>query len=460
MKNRNNSHSGLIISATHTSAGKSSLSIGLMRLLKRKGFHIQPFKVGPDYIDPGHHKIACSHSSYNLDSWMCSPLYLKTLYNEVMRPGQLAIIEGVMGLFDGAYSKKDKGTTGEIAKLFNLPIILIVDGSTSARSIAALVKGFTEFDPDLNFLGVIANRVNHSRHAKLLREAITHYTPIKFLGNLPYDAKLTIPDRHLGLKQGMEQDDALYENWANHIEKHINLNFILKHIDSQPSKQISLPQKRYLRWGTPPKTSPFSVGIAKDECFQFIYQDTLDLIQHCGGKIKFFSPVKDFHLPGNIDWLYFPGGYPELRLNELSQNNALKTEIKQFGNSGKAIIAECGGMMYLGETIVSEQGVAHPMVGIFNYSTSLKNKSMTLGYRRLKHTSSTGPTLKGHEFHYSKLIKNRENPIMVQKNTGKTLDIFDGYRRKNCLATYSHIYWGNSKKYLQNLLNSTKGVSV
>jgi len=459
MQQNINSHSGIIISATHTSAGKSSFSIGLMRLLKRKSFDVQPFKVGPDYIDPGHHTIACGRPSYNLDSWMCSPNYIKVLFDEVMHPGRTAIVEGVMGLFDGAFAKKEKGTTGEIAKLLNLPVILIVDGSTSARSVAALVKGFIEFDPGINFLGVIANRVNHPRHAKLIDDAITHYTSIRFLGYIPNDPELAIPDRHLGLTQGLEQTDELYERWADHIEKHVDLKFISRHLKKRKQKSATTLSPHPLRWRKAPKEPFFSVGIARDKSFQFLYQDTLDLIRHFGGEIRFFSPINDSHLPSGIDWLYFPGGYPELKLKELSQNKTLKSEIKRFGESGKVIIAECGGMMYLGKSIISEKGKPHPMVGLFNFSTSLKNKTMTLGYRRLKLSDSSkeikSAILMGHEFHYSTLVNNREKPIMIQKFPGKRPDIHDGYRRKNCIATYTHIYWGNSKAWLKYILQLT-----
>jgi len=460
MKQSNHSHSGLIVSGTHTSVGKSSFSIGLMRLLERKGLTIQPFKIGPDYIDPGHHSRACGRPSYNLDTWMCSPNYTKALFNEVMRPGRTAVIEGVMGLFDGAFSKKEKGTTGEIAKLLSLPIILLVDGSTSARSIAALVKGFTEFDADLNFLGIVANRVNHDRHAKLIGDAISHYTSIKFLGHLPYDSKLSIPERHLGLTQGLEQTDKLYERWADHLDEYINLNYILRNIKKRVSNSTNPRTSHHMRWGTSPKSISYSVGIAKDESFQFIYQDTLDLIRHFGGDIKFFSPVNDSHLPNNVDWLYFPGGYPELKLQKLAQNRTLRSEIKRFGESGKVIIAECGGMMYLGKSIINETGESFPMVGLFNFSTTLQNKSMTLGYRRLKYKDAVKEVktqiLKGHEFHYSRLANNREKPIMTQAISRKEQDIQDGFRHKNCLATYTHIYWASSKAWLTDIFTKVR----
>lgn len=458
-----NPYSGLVVSGTHTSVGKSSLSLGLMRLLKRKGRQVYPFKAGPDYIDPGHHKLAAGRPSYNLDSWMCSTKYIQTLFSDVMDPKGVAVVEGVMGLFDGAYPKRDRGTTAEIAKLLNLPVLLVVDASTSARSIAALVKGFIEFDPDLKFLGVIVNRVNHIKHAKLLKEAIEYYTPARYLGHLPYQPDLEIPSRHLGLYQGLEQNDDLYDRWADHIEQHINMKLILSSIETTQKQSTQKPVPSTHRWPRVSQTEPFTVGVAKDEAFQFIYQDTLDLFRHFGGKIKFFSPLHDSQLPKKIDWIYFPGGYPELNLKQLSNNHRMRSEILKFGKSGKVIVAECGGLMYLGKSITDETGQAYPMTGLFKFSSSVKDKQLTMGYRRLAYEPSNRLDkkiiLKGHEFHFSKLVDSRETPQMIQAAHGKNTEIQDGFKYKNCLATYSHIYWPTSRDWLKYVLYSMKTAS-
>lgn len=284
---------GLIISGTHTSVGKSSITVGLMRCLRNRGHSVKPFKAGPDYIDPGHHRAASGNPSYNLDSWMCPPEYIKDLFSDTVSAGDICVIEGVMGLFDGAHSTKATGSTAEIAHLLGIPILLVIDGSMMARSAAALVQGFTQFDKNLKVIGVIANRVNSPGHGKILKEAIEHYTTAKFLGYLPHQDDLTIPDRHLGLHMTHEQEPRLYENWASHIEQHLDVDRLLHALPlknlTQPPSSVSVP----LRWRHSFERKPFCVAIARDEAFQFIYQDTLDLIRHYGGTIQYFSTLTD-----------------------------------------------------------------------------------------------------------------------------------------------------------------------
>lgn len=463
MKNRCESPRGLVVSGTHSSVGKSSISAGLMRLLTRKGFLVKPFKVGPDYIDPGHHARACGQPSYNLDSWMCPREYVKRLYADIAGAGDIAVVEGVMGLFDGAYSKRPDGSTAEIAKLLGLPVILAIDGSAMARSSAALVDGFSRFDDGLNIFGVIANRVSGPGHAKILKDAIEHYTPAKFLGHLPPDQRLEIPSRHLGLLTGREQTDALYERWADHIARHIDVDAILKSLAPQRRAPSRNESREMDRWDLKAPGYHFRVAVARDAAFQFIYQDTLDLIERLGGQIEWFSPIKDRRLPPNADLLYLPGGYPELHGRTLSANKSMLAGIREYVESGKAAVAECGGLMYLGKSIVDEAGRSRPMAGIFDFSTTLKNKRMTLGYRKLSFNPSSIARkkilLRGHEFHFSVFQDNRETPIMTQNADGKIPAVKDGYRHRNCFALYSHIYWGSSPDWLQFVLRQTPGTS-
>lgn len=436
-----------MIAGTHSSVGKSSVAIGLMRSLKRKNVNIKPFKVGPDYIDPSHHALASAMPSYNLDTWMCSPRYIRQLCADILGDDGIAVVEGVMGLFDGAYSKKNKASSAEIASILKLPVVLVVDGKAMARSVAALVNGYVQFDPSLEFLGVIANRVNSPGHAKILKDAIEHYTSAKFLGYLPDKPDLKINNRHLGLFQGHEQKDKLYDLWADHIDKHIDINYLIKRsckikISIKPSKS-----KRN-RWGIK-QGSPFTVAIAKDDAFQFIYQDTLDMFRQAGGDIKFFSPLNDRSLPDDIDWIYLPGGYPELYAKKLSLNKSMLRQIHQFSEAGKPIVAECGGLMYLGKSIIDESGKEYTMADLFKFSTTMLPKRLTLGYREFKYNPSSkhrSILLKGHEFHFSSLINNLESPQMTQYIGNK---IQDGYRHKNCYALYSHIYWAGSPHWLK-----------
>lgn len=447
-------HQGLVIAGTHSSAGKSSVAMGLMHLLKSKGWSIKPFKVGPDYIDPGHHQRACDQPSYNLDTVMSTKKYVRDLFDDIMAHNDIAIVEGVMGLYDGISPKSEKGSTAEIAKLLNLPVILVIDGRSMARSTAALVSGFIDMDPELNLIGVIANNINSTRHAGIIKTAIEHHTSAKLLGCLPTSAKLNIPSRHLGLHQSCEQSSDKYKNWGKHIESHIDLKKLLKlfKLKKISSRSTSQPIASPRRWLPKKVSNSFKIAIARDEAFQFIYQDTLDCLAHQGFDISFFSPLHDKHLPANIDCYYFPGGYPELHANKLSKNHSLLKEIKSAGKEGKPVIGECGGLMYLGKSLIDSTGKRFPMTGLFNYSTSFKKRSLNLGYRKLKNNL----TLTGHEFHYSSLVENKERFGWTYLPNSKGKPTGDGFKKFNCFAFYCHIYWGSNPQWMKFLINLIK----
>lgn len=460
MKN-SKTYQGFVVAGTHSSAGKSSVSMGLMRLLKDSGWSIKPFKIGPDYIDPGHHTRACGQPSYNLDTVMCTKNYVKGLFNDVMDKGDLAIVEGVMGLHDGASPTSEKGSTAEIAKLLGLPVILVIDGRAMSRSSAAQVLGFMKLDPKLNLIGVVANNINSSRHADILKASIEHYTSAKLLACLPTSKELHIPSRHLGLQQGIEQKDDLYKKWAKHIESNMDLKKFIKLFKlKKPLRVPAEPIKKPKRWKTAEQKKLLTIAVAKDEAFQFVYQDTLDFLSHQGFNISLFSPLHDSHLPENMDVYYFPGGYPELHAQSLSKNRSLLNDIKKAGSTGKIIIGECGGLMYLGKGITDAKGKKHSLVGIFNYHTSLKTKKLTLGYRKLVKTPKANLedkiTLSGHEFHYSSLINNKETPNWTQVTSNKQNQITDGFRKFNCFSFYSHIYWASNSAWMKFIIKIAK----
>jgi cobyrinic acid a,c-diamide synthase len=454
----NQTWKGLIIAGTHSSVGKSSISVGLMRCLSNRGYSVKPFKVGPDYIDPGHHLTASGKPSYNLDSWMCTPEYIDNLFNDIVAAGDICVIEGVMGLFDGADSTKATGSTAQIAHLLGVPVVLVIDGSMMARSVAALVHGFTEFDKNLNVIGVIANRVNSPGHGKILKEAIEHYSSAKFLGYLPVQEDLKIPERHLGLHMAHEQEPRLYENWAAHIEEHIDVACLVKALPENKITKSALLSLESFRWKQNVARKSFLVAIARDEAFQFVYQDTLDLIHHYGGTIEYFSPLIDSDFPDNVDWVYFPGGYPELHAKQLTENVRMLQAIKKFAQSGVLVVGECGGLMYLGSSLIDKSGTSHLMTGVFDFVTSMKDKRLTIGYRKLSYSelgyNGQPRVLRGHEFHHSEFQKNAEASVAVHRTDGSGLDRHDGYRVKNSFAFYSHIYFGSSIAWWEYLLNS------
>jgi cobyrinic acid a,c-diamide synthase len=456
LSNSVSSFKGLMIAGTHSSVGKTSITLGLMRSIQKRGYKVQPFKVGPDYIDTGHHTQACGRPSYNLDSSMCNQEYVRNLYKEVSLKGDISIAEGVMGLFDGAFPKNEEGSSAQIAKILGLKIILIIDGSAMARSSAALVQGFTNFDASLQFLGVIVNRVNSIGHANILKDAIEHYSSCKFLGNIPNNLSLTIKERHLGLHMDSEATEELYDHWADHINNNLDVQSIidkLKRKEDSPTK-INVVN----RWKSEPENKEFSVAIAKDEAFPFLYQDTLDLFEHYGGSIKFFSPLNDSELPANIDMVYIPGGYPELHADKLSRNSNILRAIESFANEGKPVVGECGGLMYLGQTLIDKKGDSYIMAGIFNFSTTMKNQVLKIGYRKLSFQPTKSNqhqiVLRGHEFHVSRFRTNDETPFMNHRIHGKDFGHLDGYSRNNSFAFYCHIYWASSIGWWEYLLNN------
>lgn len=448
-------HKGLVIAGTHSSAGKSSVSMGLMRLLKNKGWSIKPFKVGPDYIDPGHHGRACGRPSYNLDTVMCTPKYVKDLFNDVMSKGDTAVVEGVMGLHDGASAKTEKGSTAQVAKLLGLPVVLVIDGRAMARSSAALVMGYMNMDPKVNLVGVIANNINSARHAQIIKDAVEHHTSAKLLACLPTSPELSIPSRHLGLHQGIEQKQDIYQKWAKHIESHIDFKLFVKlfQLKKQSPSKAKRPPKR---WRTKPKPGTLNIAVARDEAFQFIYQDTMDYLTHQGFKIHFFSPIHDTHLPKNMEGYYFPGGYPELHAEALSKNRTIMKDLKKAGLAGRMIVGECGGLMYLGKHIVNEAGKKFQMAGLFDFATSLKARKLTLGYRKLKQAGNSNSklVLHGHEFHYSTFTKNTEKPNWTNEHSKMKTKIKDGFTTRNCHSFYTHIYWASNKGWLNFLMKS------
>ncbi|MEK9630137.1 MAG: cobyrinate a,c-diamide synthase [Nitrospinota bacterium] len=455
-------HNGFVVAGTHSSVGKSSISVGLMYLLKRKGYSIKPFKVGPDYIDPGHHSKACGIPSYNLDTVMCSKTYVTRLFNDNMSKDDFAIIEGVMGLHDGSSPTNEKGSTAAMAKHLGLPVILVIDGKAMARSAAAMVLGYMKLDPKVDIRGVIANNVSSPRHSQIIKDSIEHHTSAKLLGCLPTSPQLTIPSRYLGLFQSNEGKDTIYKKWADHIESHLDLNLLKKLFKlKKPSKRTRVENQELKRWKTKAKPRSLKMAVAKDEAFQFIYQDTLDFLQHHGFNISFFSPIHDSHLPEDMDGYYFPGGYPELHAKSLSKNKSMLKDIKKAGINGHTIIGECGGLMYLGNHITDKDNKKLPMVGVFKYSTSIKKRKLTLGYRKLQPAKlskqNKNLTLHGHEFHYSTITVNNEQPHWKNNFSPNGIKQKDGFTFKNCHSFYTHIYWASNRGWLNFLTKSLKG---
>lgn len=432
------SKNAFLIAAPRSNSGKTLITLGLIKALRNKGYSVQAYKCGPDYIDPMHHKIVSGRPSYNLDTWMDNHENVKALFNRHLQNADIGIAEGVMGLFDGA--KKDSGSSAEIARLLSLPIILVVDASSVAYSVAPLLYGFKNFDKNINISGVIFNKTGSESHARILEEGAKD-AGVEMLGHIPRDKRLSIESRHLGLHlPGENKNYKLIDIAANLAEDHIHLDrlFELSRINTSFSTELLDQQTA---------TSGYSIAIANDEAFNFTYQANIDALRELG-KIKFFSPLTDKNVP-DVDLIWLPGGYPELFGQELAANTSMLKSINAFIEAGKPVVAECGGMMYLGNSIIDKNGDSHSMADVFNFSTSFENMKLHLGYREF---SIKKFTVRGHEFHYSELIKNNCSPIKYQAKTARGLNIdMPLFRYKNCWASYMHLYLGN-KNIILNFL--------
>ncbi|WP_370407745.1 cobyrinate a,c-diamide synthase [Tenacibaculum dicentrarchi] len=433
----------LIISAPSSNAGKTTLTLGLLRLFKRKKYAVQPFKVGPDYIDPKFHQLACNKIGVNLDLFMMTQNQINNNLHFYGKDAEINCIEGVMGLFDG--SKKDKGSTAEMAKKLKTPVLMVIDAKAVAYSVAPLIQGFVNFDKEVQIMGVVFNRVGSERHYTMLKEACNDIG-VQCFGYLSNLKNIEIPSRHLGLNiQEIEKFDTVINQIADELEKTIDWKAILK--ASKEIKQVSVSSEKIIQ----PKKIKFAV--AKDEAFNFIYPQSISAMKTLG-TVEFFSPIKDAEIP-NCDFIYFAGGYPESYLKELSSNTKMLASIKKFAENNGQIYAECGGMMYLGKTIISENNTAFKMVGIFDFDATITDKKLHLGYRISKINQHI---FKGHEFHYSSLINDTEIPInatITNARDGNTTTKI--YRKNKVMASYVHHYFGTSEILLQliNEINNT-----
>ncbi len=431
-----------------------------MAALTRRGLKVAPFKIGPDFIDPGHHTRITRCISRNLDGWMLSKEYNLDLFRRHTDDADIAIVEGVMGLFDGYDGKSEAGSTAQMAKWLNLPVILMVDARSMARSAAAVVSGFERFDDDLTFAGVIFNNLGSERHLSYLKDALEDSVRITCLGGIQRDETIAIPERHLGLvtqqDHGMtsENIDAL----ANLLEETINLDKLVAALPEIRSVEGSKFQSGE-SGGT--GTKRVRIGVARDNAFCFYYQDNFDLLKQNGAELVYFSPISDRHLPPDIDGLYFGGGYPELNAAQLEANAGLREEVKENCLRGMPIYGECGGFMYLCSHIEDRDGEQHAMADCFPFSTKMFPRLKALGYREVALTMDTiigksGQKIRGHEFHYSELIKlspGIETIYQISDRAGLNKPP-DGYLVHRTLGSYNHLHFGSQPQAAGNLVDS------
>jgi cobyrinic acid a,c-diamide synthase len=422
--------SAIVVAGTHSGVGKTSVTLGLIGALARRGLAVQPFKVGPDFIDPLHHTQAAGRASRNLDGWMLSPETNRECFARASADADAAVIEGVMGLFDGSEGKSERGSTAEMAKLLGLPVTLVIDASAMARSAAALIHGFEGFDPDLRIAGVILNNVGGEAHAEMIREAVDGGVPI--LGAIPRAPDLVVPERHLGLHLPHEAHQDHVGQLATLIEEHADLDLLL--LDTRTERPAA---------PTPAVTAPTAtarVGLARDEAFCFYYADNLELLERVGAELVEFSPIAEA-LPEDLDGLYIGGGYPELHAPELAANEAAKRAIRDFAAAGGPIYAECGGLMYLGDALELEDGT-YPLCGVLPFSTKMPTP-LKLAYVEVETTGGLfgeGRTARGHLFHHSEITSEPSTECRYRLQTTRGEESEEGYQAGNVLASYVHLH--------------------
>jgi len=437
-----------LIGGTTSGSGKTTITLGILAALKQRGFKVQPFKCGPDFIDPTLHTMITGNVSRNLDLRMAGMPFCRSSFLQNIQGKDVAVIEGVMGLFDGG-----QASSASLALVLSLPVLLVIDVRSAAESVAAVLKGFETYNQELQISGVIFNRVGSVRHQKLISDAVKKHCDTDILGFFPRDAEFSIPERHLGLFMGDESPlkEEQIDRLVQAVEENINIDRLLQLNMVKIDDKIKSPAKNQI-------DKRVTIAVARDRAFCFYYQDNFDLFAQAGIDIIYFSPLHDTKLPENMDGIYIGGGYPELYVEELSKNEEMRKQLKAWVELGGPVLCECGGFMYMSETLVDLNGTHLPMVGVFPATIAMKDKLSRLGYREATLTGTcffgkTGDTLYGHEFHYSAIEEiDPAVKTVFQLQDGKR----EGYVVKNALGGYLHLHFGQSEKCVEYLYSALK----
>lgn len=458
----------IVVAGTGSGTGKTTVVCALACALSARGLDVRLFKAGPDYLDPTFHQAALGRPSRNLDGWMAGEQGVIDTFvrgTAGLQGPAIAIIEGVMGLFDGRSPDSLDGSAAQLAQLLNAPVILVVDAGGMARSAAAVVEGFANHAAGVDVRGVIANRVGSSRHTAIIEQALARARtrlPVTCLGGLPKNRELFLPSRHLGLmaahvseatrtEPARTQWRAALARWAG---DHIDLDAIV----GLASAARPLTRRATVRERSTTRADPVRIGLAMDEAFHFYYLDNLDLLEDAGAELVPCSPLSDAALPPALDGLLIGGGYPEEHAAALAANGSFKASVLDMARRGRPIYGECGGLMYLGRSLTDADGVEHSMVGALPTLTAMEPKLRSLGYREVTTTVRTpvgpaGTVFRGHEFHYSGLIDDGGCPT-VYRWTGRRGAGTGGYLRGGVLASYVHAHWGSNPSIAQAFVAS------
>jgi cobyrinic acid a,c-diamide synthase len=428
----------IVVAGVSSGSGKTTVACGLIGALRAGGLTVQGFKVGPDYIDPSYHAMASGRPGRNLDAFLAGSELIAPLVRHGAADADIAVVEGVMGMFDGASGRGELASTAHIAKLLDAPVVLVVDASAMARSAAAIVHGFASFDPDVNVAGVIFNRVGSDTHEQLLREAIANLSPPTppVLGALRRDERIVAPERHLGLvpadeRRGSSQTalDAL----AEAIGRYVDVPAVQRLARTAPP----LPGSA---WSPGESAIRARVAIARGPAFSFHYEENLELLRGAGAELCPFDPVADESLPPECGALVLAGGFPEVFGAELEANAALRADVAAFAAAGRPVLAECGGLLYLGRSLDDRA-----MCGVLPITGRMAGR-LTLGYRQAR-TATTTPwlaaqeTIRGHEFHYSTIERDDQPPPPAYELSAGGVTRHEGCVDGAVQASYLHVHW-------------------
>jgi cobyrinic acid a,c-diamide synthase len=449
----------IVIGGTESGVGKTSLTLALVAALRRRGTRVQTFKVGPDFLDPSYLAVASGRPCYNLDGWMMGRDCVEKLVARTTADADIAVIEGVMGLFDGASHDGLEGSTAEIAAWLRAPVILVADVYGMARSLAPVVKGFAAFERNVKVAGVIANRCGSVRHGIMLAETLQASRLPPLAAAIPQGALPALPERHLGLVTADARNlpQQSLEALADAFERYSALGEIVNMARSAPFLYVEAPERKGL-------TGRARLGIAQDAAFHFYYRDVLDELEDRGCTLVPFSPVADRALPGDLDGLYLGGGYPEETAAELAANGPMLASVREFAESGRPVYAECGGLMYLCREMETVDGRRHSMAGILPAATRMHRGLQALAYVdvTLKEDSLwglAGESVRGHEFHHSSLAA---NPAGVEgwrsvyriRTLRVETAVEEGFQKGNILASYAHLHLASRPRALERFIAS------
>jgi cobyrinic acid a,c-diamide synthase len=440
----------IVVAGTHSGAGKTTVTSGLMAALSKKGYKVAPFKVGPDFIDPSYHTLAAGRPGRNLDAFLSGPDLIGPLFAHGARAADVAVVEGVMGLYDGKSGGGELASTAHVAKLLAAPVLLVVDARSMARSVAAMVHGYATFDPELRVAGVILNRVGSAVHEKMLREALVPLG-IQVLGVLHRDDAIQTPDRYLGLipvaERREEARDSL-DALGGVISRSLDLDAVMRlartagPLHAEPWSSEAPEEER---------VESVRVAVAAGASFSFLYRENLELLKGAGTEIVTFDPTADENLPDASDALYLGGGFPETYAEALSANETMRESVRRFAAQERPIVAECGGLLYLVHELDG-----HPMCGVLDATARMTDR-LTLGYREARASTSSplaeeGASVRGHEFHYSSVEPGAgERPAWELAGRGA-----EGFVAGGVHASYLHTHWAATPELPRRLARAAQ----